>query len=55
MLGSMPPLVALVRSFVRRNPGTQVTLKVEGDELTLGADAGEAELEAARAWIARRS
>ena len=54
MSGSLPPLVALVRSFSRRNRGCAVVLEAAGDTLRLEGGDEEERRRLAEAWLARR-
>jgi Effector Associated Constant Component 1 len=34
-IGSLPPIIEVIRSWLRRNQGSTVTLRIDGDELTM--------------------
>lgn len=54
MSGSLPPLVALVRSFSRRNRNCAVVLEADGDTLRLEGGSEDERRQLAEAWLARR-
>lgn len=54
MSGSLPPLIALVRSFSRRNRDCGVVLEAEGDTLRLEGGSEDERRQLAEAWLARR-
>jgi hypothetical protein len=49
--GTLPPLVALARSFAKRNPQTEIVIRVEGRS-DLPLDGTEADVPRAKAWLA---
>ena len=53
LVGGLPPFVATVMAFVRRNPGSRVTVKIDGDALTIEGGSTEEQLRLARAWLDR--
>jgi hypothetical protein len=55
LVGGLPPFVATVMAFVRRNPGSRVTVKVDGDSLAIEGGSTEAQLRLARAWLDRHT
>ena len=53
LIGTLPPLIALVHSWVRRQPGASVTVEIDGDAITL-SDATPAERRRLlNAWLRR--
>ena len=52
--GSLPPLIALVRSFSRRNRNCAVVLEADGDTLRLEGGSEDERRQLAEAWLARR-
>ena len=52
--GSLPPLIALVRSFSRRNRNCAVVLETDGDTLRLEGGSEDERRQLAEAWLARR-
>jgi hypothetical protein len=54
MSGSLPPLIALVRSFSRRNRDCAVVLEADGDTLRLEGGSEAERRQLAEAWLARR-
>jgi hypothetical protein len=55
MSGSLPPLIALVRSFSRRNRDCAVVLEADGDTLRLEGGDEDERRRLAEAWLARRA
>jgi hypothetical protein len=53
LVGALPPFVATVMAFVRRNPGTRVTVEIDGDALTIAGGRTDEQLRLARAWLDR--
>ena len=54
MSGSLPPLIALVRGFSRRNRDCAVVLEADGDTLRLEGGNEDERRRLAEAWLARR-
>ena len=54
MSGSLPPLIALVRGFSRRNHDCAVVLEADGDTLRLEGGSEDERRRLAEAWLARR-
>jgi hypothetical protein len=52
--GSLPPLIALVRGFSRRNRDCAVLLEADGDTLRLEGGSEDERRQLAEAWLARR-
>lgn len=52
--GSLPPLIAMVRSFSRRNRDCAVVLEANGDTLRLEGGNEDERRRLAEAWLARR-
>lgn len=52
--GSLPPLIALVRSFSRRNRDCAMVLEAEGDTLRIEGGDVEERTRLTEAWLARR-
>jgi len=52
--GSLPPLIAMVRSFSQRNRGCAVVLEAGGDTLRLEGGDEDERRRLAEAWLARR-
>jgi Effector Associated Constant Component 1 len=53
MIGALPPLIAVVQSWLRRNPGSTVTVSIDGDELTMSDTSTAERREIADAWLRR--
>jgi hypothetical protein len=55
LVGGLPPFVATVMAFVRRNPGSRVTVKIDGDSLTIEGGSSEEQRRLALAWLDRHA
>jgi hypothetical protein len=54
LTGSVPPLIALLRSFSKRNRGCAMVLEADGDTLRLEGGDDEERARLAEAWLSRR-
>jgi hypothetical protein len=54
LTGALPPLIAVLRSFSKRNRGCAMTLEADGDTLRLEGGDDEERARLADAWLARR-
>jgi hypothetical protein len=51
--GSLPALVAMLRSWLGRHPGSSITLEIDGDRLTLNELSASERSELIAAWTKR--
>jgi hypothetical protein len=51
--GSLPPLVAVLRSWLGGHPGVSITLEIDGDRLTLSDPSDSERRELVAAWLGR--
>ena len=53
LAGTLPALVAAVRSWAERHPGAEVTLEVDGDRVMLSDASAEDRQRLVSAWLRR--
>jgi Effector Associated Constant Component 1 len=51
--GAIPPIVGVIQSWLSRNPGTSVTVRIDDDELSLTHASDDERRELLEAWLRR--
>ena len=53
LTGTLPALIGAIRSWLRRHPGTALTVKLDGDEITIAEPSDSERAALLEAWLSR--